>query len=380
MTQLTKDKDIFNSTDTRIGSSTGRAGSRSSAGENNAGYITDDFKIFTYDASAPSGSRFTEITNFEDELIVPSDAGDRIYFGAPFNIKPWSIYTFTNIIKSAEKYICKYYSIVSDDLIPVSYMATSGDCYNQNNKSLWETSSQNHLFINKNIDADWAGKDNVLDKIPSTGVPRNWIALEVPVGGIATPARVRDFAYRDNGKAQIDCNQQDILFGITRVKISHKIPAISFWNGGTPNTQVISITSTLNQTVHNLRNALGDSIKAPYSFSFGIDTSTPIEIAMSYTSSQAINTADLELNLKTVSHTNGTIGACQLSDRIITKNINTSGINTVQSVVFLTDYDISNFKEADLMFIQLKRTDNNGGSFYPLEFCINYTAYKMGKF
>jgi len=382
MAQKTKIDNVVENIEITGGQITGSTpASRASSGNNNNGFATQGLRVFKYIASDPSGSRFTEILNFDvTDFTMPTGAGDRLYFSAPQGIKAWAIFALPLQAKSTETLIGKYWSATAGDLVEVDYMAMNGQCLDQSSKQIWEITNDDHFTINRNIDADWIGRDNILDKIPNTGDSRHWVILENPVGGIATPARLKSIAYRSNGVSQLDCNKQSIFWGTSRVKISHKMPAIEFWNGGIPNVKLLDITSTAMQSVHKLRSALGDTIKGPWSFPFGVDTSTPIEILLSYSASAPINTADLEINLKSVSHTNGNIGVSQTSDRIITKNINISATGKVESIVLIDDYSIADFLEADIIFIQLKRTDNNGGEFYPIEFCINYHAYKIGKF
>ena len=377
-TQLNTTVDRFDIVETRTGSIIGDIGSRSSVGLEN-GFTQEGLKIWKLDASAPSGSRFTEITNFNSEIITSGDAGDRLYFSGPQGIKTWAIKTLCTVAKtSTEKYIAKYYSINADDLIPVDWMSMNDTCIRQNSKNLWRITNEQYITLNEQIDSDWLGTDNILDKIPNTGESRYWLILEVPPGGISTPPRITNIMYRSNGIARLKCNW-DVFFGISRVRVSQKIPAIDFWDGGIPNTATLNITSTAIQTVHKLRNALGDSIHGPYSFPFGIDTSTPITIALSYSSSTAINTADIQIDLYTASHINGTIGVGVTSDRIITRNIVIPSAGKVGSVILIDDYSIDDFLEADIMFIQITRTDSNGGDFYPIEFFINYNIFKIGK-
>jgi len=141
----------------------------------------------------------------------------------------------------------------------------------------------------------------------------------------------------------------------------------------------IDISSTHSTNVHKLRSGQNDDIHYPFSLPFGIDTSSPIEIKLSYSANQAINTADLQLDLRMVSHTNGTVNNTQTSDRIVTQSQNIVAAEKVETVTFFTDYYVSDYLESDIMFIQLKRTDNNGGEVYPIELCINYPIYKIGK-
>ena len=381
MAQITKTTERLNDLEIVGGQIVGSTpATRASSGASNNGFTAEGLRVFFYDASAPSGSRFTEITDFTTEFFTPTDAGDRIYFGAPQNIKTWSVRAIPTIGKSPEKYIAKYYSILANDLVEVSWMSMNDQCIDQNDKDLWRISNEQYFTLNKNIDADWLARKGILDKIPDSGEFRYWSILEVPVGGIATPAKIKDVTYRSNGVSQLECNSQSVFWGNARVKVSDEIPAINFWDGGIPVTASLPITSTLIQTVHKLRNAANDAIHAPWSIPFGVDTSTPMEIYLSFSSSAAITTADIQLDLKAVSRTGGIIGAGESSDRIVTRNITTSGINANESILLIDDYDISNLLEGDLIFIQITRTDNNGGDFFPLDFFLNPTLYKIGKF
>lgn len=352
---------------------------KSTAGLNNSGLVQDGLRIFTKDASSPSGSKFIEITDFDDVRMLDG-AGDGLYIGAPQGIKPWGFYALPTTAKSSEKFIAKYWSIATGDLKEVNYVSLVGDCLEQNNKQLFLTTGNEYMTVDKSIETDWQANNNVLDKIPNTGDNRNWLILENPIGGVATPAILTNVGYRSNGTSQIDCNQQLIFWGNSRLKISNKIACVNFWDGGIPNVATVPITSTHATKFHKLRNALNDEIHYEWSLPYGIDTSSPMEFCLSYSASQAINTADIAINLKTVSHTNGVIGAGETSDRIVTKNLNIASSGKVETTTFMTDYYISDFLEEDIVFIEIQRTDNNGGDFYPVELCINYPIYKIGKF
>ena len=108
-------------------------------------------------------------------------------------------------------------------MISTSWVSMNDNCIEQNAKDLWTITNQQYFTINKNVDADWIGRDNILDKIPNTGEQRNWLVLEVPVGGIATPAKISQVAYRSNGVAKLECNTQDVYWGNARIKKSIKI-------------------------------------------------------------------------------------------------------------------------------------------------------------
>jgi hypothetical protein len=379
MAQETKTLNKFIDTEIANSSIIGSDAVKATSGLNNSGFVQSDFRIFTYKASLASGSRFTEITDFDDVRML-QDAGDRLYFGAPAGVKTWGIFTSPDVVKTSEKLIAKYYSTALDDLKEVNYMSMTGDCLDQNNNNLFLTDFLENFTIDKSIDADWQAKNNVLDKIPNTGDLRYWTILENPVGGVATPARLTRVSYRSNGTSQLDFNQQLIFWGMSRLVISQKIACVNFWNGGIPNIATLPITATHTSKTHKLRNAQNDEIHYEWSLPYGIDTSSPMEFCLSYSASQAINTADIVLDVKTVDHTNGVIGAGQTSDRIVTKNLNITGSGKVETTTFMSDYYVSDFLEEDIIFIELQRTDSNGGDFYPLELCINYPIYKIGKF
>lgn len=381
-TQVNTNKDVFNIVETKTGRIDGNFDIRSSVGLNN-GFTQEHLRIFKYDASAPSGSRFTEVLDFrENELITSGDAGDRLYFGVNVDgdaVKIWGIYSLVTVAKSSEKLIAKYYSINADDLVEFQYVNLIGDCLNQNNKKIWEFTFKDYISFNKNISADWKGNNNVLDKIPNTGDNRHWLIFENPVGGVATPARLSGLAYRGSGISTLDCNQQKILWGLSKLKKSIRIPFIDFWDGGIPQLATIPITSTSSQSVHKLRSALGDKLHRTISLPYGIDTSMPIEMCISYSASTTINPVVLDLNIYYVDRDGGLISATQSSQRIVTKNViaNNGILNTA---ILLDDLDISNTLENYTIFVEIKRTDSNGGDFYPIDFFVDYYSYKMGKF
>ena len=377
MAQETKTFNKFTSIDVAQGSSVGTPALKSTAGENNNGVSSENLRVVLQDISAPSGSQFTEVTDLSAVLTVPSTAGHRIFFGSI--VKPWVIFNEMTQVKSSEKFIAKYVTGGGGGtLTEVNYSTINGVFFTPNAKRVFEDLPPQYLTIDRNADITWATNLGVLDTIPTSTEATYWFCLEVPVGGITTPAQIRDIAFRSAGTSNINFNQQQMLWGNTRITVSKKIPAIEFWNGGVPEVSSIPITSTATQSVHKFRSALGDHMHAPWSLPFGIDTSSPLEFCLSYTASQAINTADIVLDLKAVSHINGTIGAGETSDRIITKNLNITTPLKVETTIFLSDYFVSDFKDDDIIFIQIGRTDSNGGDFHPIEVCINYPIFKFG--
>jgi len=382
MSQYDKTMSKFNSTDTSVGSSVGTRDIKSTAGFNNNGFVQDDLEVWIKDASAVSGSKLTRINDLNSVYETLGDAGDQILFGSP--VQCWGIYSSLLTAKSNEQYIGKYYSSSLADLKETTYMSVVDEFLNQNKTNVFEALVSNNITMNKKIRLDWMSNtpSGILDKIPATndGVNRYWWALEVPVGGLTTTPRLIDTAYRGSGLSKIEYNQQDVYWGNARLQDQKNINTDNIRTpSGTPVVS-IDITSTQVQLVYNMRSALNDNVVFRWQLPVGIDTSTPIDIDFSYIANAAINTADINIDIKKL--TQGSIvGAGETSDLNQTENINITAGNTINLCHNLaTDFDISDMKPFDILSIEVIRTDSNGGSFYPLHSCIKHTLFKMGKF
>ena len=99
-------------------------------------------KAFSYDASADTGTRFTELTLTAANTLL-GDAGDRIYVGSPN--KFWAVRAEVGVAKSAELYLGFYWN--GSALTAMTYMGinnTGADQY-QNNSLI--TTSGNEIDI-----------------------------------------------------------------------------------------------------------------------------------------------------------------------------------------------------------------------------------------
>jgi len=374
-TQLSTQIDRFNITETQQ-TTIGDMSIKSTSGFNKNGFINTDFFVYKYDASAPSGSRFTEITDYGAIETLSTDAGDRLYIGTRFQYFSFSA-TVTQA-KTSEKYIVKYSSSATGDLLSTPYMSMRDPQVEPTNKSLFENIGFNYLTISVNAGLDWQSSTGELDKYPNTISAHYWLAIEVPPGGIATPAKARDFAWRGSGQSKTEDKNSDVYWGISRILKNVEISTEDFSNGGVPELYNLAITSTQSQRVHRLRNALGDSIKYRWALPEGIDTSTPIFMNFVYSSSQAINTANIRTDLK-INKMGSLLNASQISDYNQTVNFNIPTAFIQYGSALITSFDISSFIEDNVMYIEIQRTDNNGGDFYPLTLCINYYIFKEGK-
>ena len=170
-------------------------------------------QAFSYDASATSGSRFTELTITANNTFL-GDAGDRFYVGS--TSKFWAMRCAIGVVKTTETYLGFYYN--GSALTAATIMGIKKDAVKSVGTAIFEqTSEQEYVTFDRSIDTDWAAADDVLDVIPNTTSALFWFVLQVPVGDFATAPRIDDIKVRGTDADFATGISQLIFWGKARV-------------------------------------------------------------------------------------------------------------------------------------------------------------------
>ena len=331
-------------------------------------------KAFTYDASAGSGSRFAEI-QLDSSNTWLGDQGDRLYVGC--ENKFWAMRLSIAVAKTSEILLGKYWN--GSDLAAFTYMGIKKDSVAQiANAILEQTSEKEYVVINGGIDSNWAAIDDQTDKIPDAGENLYWVCLEVPTGGLTTPPQTDEIRVRGSDVDIVTGTPYVVYWGVSRPRLHDRVSVVEFKSpAGTP-TATLVITSTQSQIVFNFRSGLNDDAGGFWELPEGIDTSCPLLIQLHYAADAAINTADIQTDVKKLIG-DAVIGVGETSDYTTTVNINVAVANILYQDYELLSVDISDMSPEDIVSFKIKRTDSNGNSFYPVLATLNYVRWALGE-
>jgi len=254
-------------------------------------------KAFKYDASAGSGSRFTEITDLNAQNTLLGDVGDRVYVGSPY--KHWGTRMEVGVVKVGGTQIIKF----SESGALVACPSAGGmvilkdDAESIGDTWLQQTAQKEYLVIDRDIDSTWTVEDNITDVIPNTGTPLYWVAYEVPSGGWSPAPRVDEIKIRGSDFDVISGASFPVFWGKGRVEIHERL---DLGEGSGPQSATLDITSTLQFESKKMRSANPDPITRLVKLAQGIDTSCGIFFTLDYQASAAISTCDIKLEIKKV--------------------------------------------------------------------------------
>ena len=338
--------------------------------KNNATII----RAFKYDASADSGSRFTEFTDLGASNTWLGDAGDRFYVGSPH--KFWAARFAVGTAKSTEVLQLRYWN--GSALTNMDHMGVLKDSANSLGEDILEqTAEKEYTIWDHQIDADWAVADNQADTIPNAGVSLYWVAFQVPVGDLATAPIVTEIRVRGSDFDVITGASFPVWWGQARIVIHERISLSIVRSPGGTGTTYIDIDSAHAQTVFNF-NGAGDNVSWLWVLPTGIDTSTPIKILLDY-SSDAADTFNIDLSaLKLVNNT--AISSSVTPSYTQSTAIVAAAADTFYSKVDLTAtrMSVQDLKEEDVISFEIQRTDASN-AIYPFSITIHYTAWTSGE-
>lgn len=334
---------------------------------------------FTYDASAASGSRFTELAlNAQNTLL--GDAGDRIYVGSPN--KHWALRFEIGVAKSSEVLLASYWD--GSSLRAVTLMGVLKDSVTTLGDAVLEqTVEQEYITFDRTVDDNWATADDQLDVIPNTGTALFWMVLEVPGGGLATPPRIDEIKVRGTDADFATASSQLILWGKARVELHEVVGTFSERAAAQP--KLVDIAWSVNSVLplFQLRNGQSDGVDLVFKLPKGIDTSSMLIVTFDWF---ADATGEVDFDLVCKVSTQGTaIGVGEADTGLISTSITPSGADELQSEDSLTGtspIDISMLNVDDLIIFTLIRrgaADTNAGNVYPILLSVHHIQWTLGE-
>ena len=336
-------------------------------------------KAFKYDASANSGSRFTEFSDLDASNTFLGDAGDRFYVGS--TKKFWGIRfnPATAVVYSGagEIFQCGYWN--GSALTNMDHMVISkDDADSLNDAILKQTTQKEYLVYDDAIDTDWAIADNQTDTIPSTGTALFWAYIQVPASGLSTAPVVSEIRVRGSDYDIITGTSFSVFWGKARLENHERISLSVVKSPGGTATANIDIDSAHKQTVFDFSGA-GKNLSFMWQLPEGIDTSNPISLEIGY-SCDVADTFDIVLSALKLKESGTVIGSGVTPDYTSTTAIVAATASKFfgnQSLT-ATKMSIQDMKEDDTISFELERTDATN-KFYPMVVSIHYVIWTGGE-
>ena len=343
---------------------------------NSAG--TTILRVHTYDASASSGSRFSEVTNLDTATTWLGDNGDRLCMGSPnlfwaarFNVTTAIVYTDTT-----ELLQMSYWS--GSALTNMDHMGISkDDADSVGEQILKQTTQKEYVTYDNAIKTDWATADNQTDKIPNTGTALYWVCFQVPAAGLATPPVIDEFRIRGTDFDVISGTGFPVFWGEARTEGHTDIPLAAEKSPGGTGTANIDIDTNHKQTVFNF-NGAGDNVSFIWTLPTGIDTSSKISVEIGY-SANAADTFTIDFSALRMP-TGTAIGSGVSSSFTSTTDIVAAASATFYSGQSLTatKMSIQELNENDTISFEIQRTDT-ANQFYPMTITIHFVQWTTGE-
>lgn len=331
-------------------------------------------QAFSYDASASSGSRFTEFTNLTASNTWLGDAGDRFYVGSTLNF--WAVRFSITTGKTDELLQVLYYD--GSSLINTTHMGILKDSATSSGQNvLNQTAEKEYITWDYLIKDGWSAADNILNTVPDGSSNMFWVAFEVPGSGFSTVPVVDEIKVRGTDFDIVSGASYPVFWGDARVIKHERIPLTIVKSPGGTTTTNIDIDSSHQETVFNF-NGAGDNIAFVWILPEAIDTSSMISVDMDY----AVNAADTyEINLTASKLFDGTaIGSGITPDFSSNVSIVAAAGDTFYTGQILTPNNISiqDMAPDDIISFEIERTDATN-SIYPISVTIHYIAFSTGE-
>ncbi len=327
-------------------------------------------QAFTYDASASSGSRFTELTLDASNTFL-GDPGDRLYVGSTLQF--WGARFETTTASSGEDFQILYWN--GTDMRAEHYMGLlKNNATSVGQNILEQTAEKEYVIWDHEIQSTWVAADNVVDAVPNGFQDMFWVALNV-TEMLSTPPVVAEIKVRGTDFDIVTDAAYLVLWGQARIEKHDSIPLTVAKVPGGVTTTAIDIDRSHQQIVFNFDGA-GDNLGFFWTLPAAIDTSSDLHITFDYVA-DAADTYDLNLTIKRLMN-NTLIGSSIVPDFEISTAITAAAADTIYNGVTIGDeIDIQNMSIDDQISFELLRTDDTN-AIYPLSVTVHYIAYSTG--
>ena len=334
-------------------------------------------QAFTYDASAASGSRFTEFTDLDASNTLLADVGDRLYIGSDELF--WATRFEISTAMGDSHIQMKYYdgSRAVPNLTNMTHMGILKDSATTVGERIWnQTAEKEYVTWDHAIERTWIRGDNVVDLLPDADGNKFWVVFEIPPAGITNAPVVTEIRVRGTDVDFVTGLAFQVYWGDGRIGVHERIPlTIAKTQGGTGTTN-INIDSAHSQTVFNF-NGAGDEISWFWVLPECIDTSSEVDIKLEY-AANAVDTFDFTTTISELR--NGTpIGSGISPDFQFTSSIPVAAANTIYVEHDITPekFSIENMSASDIISTEFER-DDAGNAFYPLSVTYHYLKWCNG--
>ena len=346
------------------------------------GPTQDDVVSFVYDDSAVSESRFASI-DINSPNTLPSDAGDRVYFGAPRIF--WAIEIALGVAASNDGvYILRYWD--GSSLRQSTVMVIEGEQINRATDFFSTDPSRSMIATwDRDVIDEWIAGDDETDLLPSTGSDLFWIAVEVASSPLIAP-RLDKIETRgsDFDIAGIDF-ARPIFWGRCRheSELTANTSALDAAATDAAKISNVNITGTLTAALHQFKNNKTESVSLRWKIPDQTDTSCKVQIFIDISALSA-GGVDWELDFL-ILEDGAPLGPGESSTGIITATIpvGSSGVVLLnRNLTAVTKIDISFVDPGSIMEVTLRRmgmADANPGSVFLHAVRIVSITWQLGK-
>ena len=334
-------------------------------------------QVFTYDASAASGSRFTEFTDLDASNTMLADVGDRLYIGSDELF--WATRFEISTAIGDSQLVMRFYdgSLSPANLSNMTHMGILKDSATTLGTNIWnQTAEKEYTTWDHDIQDDWIRGNNVPDLIPNADGNKYWIIFEVPTAGITNAPVFTEIKVRGTDFDIVSGLSHVVYWGNARLGIHERIPLNVVKSPGGTGTTNIDIDSAHQQTVFDF-NGAGDLVSFFWIIPECVDTSSKIEVELDW-SANAADTFDFTLSASSLLN-NTVIGSSVTPDFQRSFSLISSAANTMRIEEPITPDGISiqNLTATDMISIELERTDATN-AMYPFAITIHYLQWCEG--
>ncbi|MCH8003900.1 MAG: hypothetical protein IH934_04700 [Nanoarchaeota archaeon] len=329
-------------------------------------------QAFNYDASAASGSRFTELTLDATNTIL-EDADDRFYLCSQKIF--WAGRFEVSTAKEDEHLDFLYYD--GNGLIDKHFMGIlKNNATALGEQILQQTVEKEYFTWDHGIGDNWTTADDVLDVIPDLTADSYCVVLQAPSTVLATAPVVTEIKARGTDFDLVTGTSYPVFWGNSRVENHERIQLSVAKSPGGTGTTTIAIDSAHSQTVFNF-NGAGDNIAFIWTLPEALDTSNEIHLSLDW-SANAVDTFNIDLTMSEIRN-NTPIGSGISPDFTESTVLVADDADTIYTGVSIAEaISIHNMTSSDSLSFELERTDATN-AMYPLSLIIHYVVFSTGE-